>query len=126
VAEALEAAADAGTLDASGTPDSLGEQIEQLAHHYSEAGLATPAVAYWHRASERSSARSAYVEAVAQCGRALELLRTLPETPERIQHEVLLQTTLGPALMATRGPATPEAEAAYPSTTRRASWPSGF
>ena len=70
-------------------------------------------MAYWQRASERSSARSAYVEAVAQCGKALLLLEDLPETPERIQHELLLQTTLGPALMATRGPATPEAETAY-------------
>ena len=103
------------TIDARGTAsrDLLGEQIEQLAHHYTEAGLAAPAVAYWQRASERSSARSAYVEAVAQCGKALLLLEDLPDTPERIQHELLLQTTLGPALMAIRGPATPDAEAAY-------------
>src|SRR5580765_5168335 len=114
VAESLEAAG-VVTIDASGTAsrDLLGEQIEQLAHHYTEAGLAGPAVAYWQRASERSSARSAYVEVVAQCGKALLLLEDLPDTPERIQHELLLQTTLGPALMAIRGPATPDAEAAY-------------
>jgi DNA-binding SARP family transcriptional activator/predicted ATPase len=114
VAEALESVA-AATVDAPGTSagDLLGEQIEQLAYHYTEAGLAAPAVAYWQRASERSSARSAYGETVAQCGRALQLLRDLPLGPGRIEHEVLLQTTLGPALMATMGPATPGAEAAY-------------
>jgi DNA-binding SARP family transcriptional activator/predicted ATPase len=114
VAEALEALG-AGTVDRGGTPprDPLDEQIAQLAHHYTEAGLAGPAVSWWQRASERSSARSAYGEAVAQCGKALELLRGLPEMPGRIQQELLLQTTLGPALMATRGPATPGAEAAY-------------
>src|SRR5262249_30497946 len=114
VAEALEKAGPK-PLDTRGAPsaDPLDEQIERLAHHYTEADLAAPAVAYWQRASERSSARSAYVEAIAQCRKALELLESLPDTPERRQREVLLQTTLGPALMATRGPATPEAEAAY-------------
>jgi DNA-binding SARP family transcriptional activator/predicted ATPase len=108
VAEALEASA-----AAVGATDPLAERAEQLAHHYTQAGLAAPAMAYWQRASQRSSARSAYVETVAQCGKALELLAALPETPERIQHEVLLQTTLAPALMAIRGPATPDAEAAF-------------
>ncbi len=106
VAEALEAVATVPR-------DLLDEQIEQLAHHYTEADLAVPAVKYWRRASERSSARSAYAEAIAQCGRALQLLERVPSSAERIRDEILLQTTLGPALMATRGPATPEAEAAY-------------
>lgn len=108
VAEAIEASA-----TAMGATDQLAECAEQLAHHYTHAGLAAPALAYWHRASQRSSARSAYVETVAQCGKALELLAALPERPERIEQEVLLQTTLAPALMAIKGPATPDAEAAF-------------
>jgi DNA-binding SARP family transcriptional activator/predicted ATPase len=114
VAEALEAS-DAGGSDAEGAParDRRPDHVEQIAHHYTEAGLTAPAVAYWRRASERSSTRSAYVEAVAQCRKALELLHTLPVTAERIQDELLLQTTLGPALMAIKGPATPEAETAF-------------
>jgi hypothetical protein len=43
------------TIDARGTAsrDLLDERIEQLAHHYTEAGLAGPAVAYCSgRASE--------------------------------------------------------------------------
>src|SRR5262249_48065151 len=114
VAEALEGVG-AGAVATRGVPfpDALGERIEQLAHHYTEAGLAAPALAYWQRASERSSARSAYGGAAAQRGKALALLESLPDGPERLLHELRLQTALGPALMATRGPAAPEAEAAY-------------
>ena len=41
------------------------------------------------------------------------MLATLPDTPERAQQELALQTTLGPALMATKGYAAPEVEHAY-------------
>ena len=44
-------------------------------------------------------------------GKGLEGLKSLPETPERIQHELLRQTTLGPVLIATRGYATLDVEA---------------
>jgi predicted ATPase len=37
----------------------------------------------------------------------------VPDTPERLQQELLLQTTLGPALMAAKGYAAPEVERAY-------------
>src|SRR5262249_5446674 len=37
----------------------------------------------------------------------------LPETAERTQQDLLLQTTLGPALMITKGFAAPEVEHAY-------------
>jgi predicted ATPase len=94
-------------------PEVCATQPELLAHHYTEAGLAAQAVGYWQRAGERSNAQFAYVEAAAHCGKGLEVLQSLPETPERTQHELLLQTTLGPALMATRGYTTPEVEAAY-------------
>ena len=94
-------------------PDTIETQPELLAHHYTEADLAAPAVEYWQRAGERSNARSAYVEAVAHCSKGLEVLQSLSDTPERIQYELLLQTTLGPALMATRGYTTPEVEAVY-------------
>jgi predicted ATPase len=43
----------------------------------------------------------------------LESLKTLPDTPERTRQELDLQTTLGPALIATRGYAAPEVERTY-------------
>jgi predicted ATPase len=41
-------------------------QPELLAHHYSEAGLIERAALQWGKAGQRSLARSALVEAVAQ------------------------------------------------------------
>ena len=94
-------------------PDLCETQPELLAHHYTEAGVLAQAIPYWQRAGERSTARSAYVEAVAHLTKGLEVLQTLPDTPERVQHELLLQTTLGPALIISKSFAAPEVEQAY-------------
>jgi predicted ATPase len=88
-------------------------QPELLAHHYTEAGLSAQALPYWQRAGQRASERSAHVEAIAHLTRGLEVLQTLPDTPERTQQELVLQTTLGPALLATKGYAAPEVGKVY-------------
>src|SRR4029434_9216531 len=75
-------------------PAAVTHHPELLAHHYTEAGLAAQAVGYWQRAGECSHVRSAYVEAVAHLTRGLEVLKSLSDTPERTQQELLLQTTL--------------------------------
>jgi predicted ATPase len=80
-------------------PETVETQPGLLAHHYTEADLAAPAVGYWQRAGERSNERSADVEAVSHLTQGLEVLQTLPDTSERAQHELLLQTTLGPAVV---------------------------
>ena len=94
-------------------PETVETQPELLAHHATEAGLAEQAVGYWQRAGERSNARSAYVEAVAHLTKGLEVLQTLPDTPERTQHELDMQLALGQALQVTKGHAAPEVEHAY-------------
>ncbi|MFQ5946713.1 MAG: AAA family ATPase, partial [Anaerolineae bacterium] len=94
-------------------PETVATEPELVAHHYSEAGCHAQAVDYWHQAGQRAVQRSANVEATAHLRRGLELLSTLPDTPERTRHELTLQTTLGPALMATKGYAAPEAVQAY-------------
>ena len=88
-------------------------QPELVAHHYTEAGLSAPAVSYWQRAGQRALQRSAHVEAISHLTRGLEVLATLPDTAERAQHELVLQTTLGSALMATKGQGAPEVGQAY-------------
>ena len=88
-------------------------QPELLAHHYTEAGMAAQAIPYWQRAGQRANQRSAHVEAIGHLTQGLEVLKALPDTPERTQQELDLQTTLGPALMATRGHAAPEVGHAY-------------
>jgi hypothetical protein len=94
-------------------PELCETQPELLAHHYTEAGLMAQAVPYWQRAGQRAIERSANLEAVAHLTQGLELLATLPDTPERAQQELDLQTTLGPALMFTKGQAAPEVLQAY-------------
>jgi predicted ATPase len=94
-------------------PETGGTQPELLAQHYTEAGQPAQAIPYWQRAGQRALERSAPTEAISHLTHGLALLTTLAETPEGVQHEVVLQTTLGSALIATRGYAAPEVEHAY-------------
>jgi predicted ATPase/class 3 adenylate cyclase len=88
-------------------------QPELLAHHYTEAGLIAQAILYWQKAGQRAAQRSANMEAISHLTRGLELLKTLPDTPERTQQELALQIPLGSLLMATKGFAAPEAGKVY-------------
>jgi predicted ATPase len=88
-------------------------QPELVAHHYTEAGLAEQAIPYWQKAGQRASQRSANVEAISHFTKGLELLKTLPNTPERSQQELSLQIALGAVLIAIKGFAAPAARQAY-------------
>lgn len=57
--------------------------------------------------------RSANTEAITHLTKALELLKTQPDTPERLQQELILQLALGTPLMATKGYSAPEVGHAY-------------
>jgi predicted ATPase len=94
-------------------PELVETQPEVVAHHYTEAGLTAQAIPYWQKAGQRAAQRSAYVEAIGHLTKGLELLKTLPDSPERIQQELDLQITLGPALMATKGYEALEVERVY-------------
>ncbi len=86
---------------------------ELLAHHFTEAGLASQAIIYWQRAGDRDLRRSAYAEAISHLKEGLELLEELPGRPERIGQELSLRLTLALALTATRGYAGPEVGETY-------------
>jgi predicted ATPase len=88
-------------------------QPELLAHHYTQAGLAEPAIEYWRKAGQRASARSAPTEAVGHFTKGLELLSTVPASPERHRQELDLQTALGGALIAAKGYSAPETGRAF-------------
>jgi TOMM system kinase/cyclase fusion protein len=94
-------------------PETAEMQPELLAHHYTEAGLSAQAIPYWQQAGQRALERSATLEAVAHLTKGLEVLGTLPDTPERAQQELAMQITLGPALMTTKGFLVQEVEHAY-------------
>ncbi len=86
---------------------------EVVAHHYTEAGLSRPAADYWERAGQRAVARSANAEALAHFNKALDVLATLPDTPERAQRELGLQVARGFAIPALKGWGAPEGRQAF-------------
>ncbi len=94
-------------------PGTVEAQPELLAHHYTEAGLAQRAIPSWQQAGQRAVSRSANHEAISHFNKGLELLMTLPATPERTQQELSLQMALGAPLTATKGTAAREVGKAY-------------
>src|SRR5262249_22910856 len=88
-------------------------QPELIAHHLTEAGWTDQAVTYWYKAGQRAVERSAYVEAIRHLRQGLQLLQTLPETPERTHREVALLLVLGTSLSAIHGYAAPEVGETY-------------
>jgi predicted ATPase len=69
-------------------------QPELLARHCAEAGLIEKAASLFRKAARRSLERSAFVEAVEQLTRALNLIGTLPATPYLRRIQIELQVTL--------------------------------
>jgi len=93
-------------------PESVETQPELVAHHCSQAGLAARAIVYWRKAGKAALARSANAEAIAHLRRGLELVDTLPQSPERVAEELRLLLTINTPLVATKGYTDPEAEQA--------------
>jgi class 3 adenylate cyclase/predicted ATPase len=91
----------------------LEEHLDELAHHYSRSDNVEKAVEYLGWAGQQALQRSAYADAIDRLTAAIDLLQRLPDSPERIQRELLLQLPLGPALYAVQGYAAPETERAY-------------
>ncbi len=75
-------------------------QPELIAHHLSQGGLAESAIQYLRRAAQRSIQRSANAEAISLLKQALDLLHTLPDTPERQQSMLDVDIALGQAMIA--------------------------
>jgi class 3 adenylate cyclase/predicted ATPase len=86
---------------------------ELLAYHYEQAGLAGPAVEYWHRAARQGAERSANIEALNHFNRALELLKDLPQGLERNALELELLIARGVPLLSVKGYASDDMEHNY-------------
>src|SRR5438093_3891938 len=83
--------------------DIVASQPEIVAHHLTQAGLVEPAIAYWLKAGQQAARRSANAEALNHLARGLELLPNIEEPMLRNKSELLLQTSLGNSLRATKG-----------------------
>jgi len=90
-----------------------GEIAAELAEHFMRGQDTQRAVHYLHQAAENALYRCAHIEAINHLTRGLALLTTMPETPERLQHEIDLQVPLGAAWAQARGWSAPEVGQAY-------------
>jgi predicted ATPase/DNA-binding winged helix-turn-helix (wHTH) protein len=93
--------------------DCVGEISAQLAVHFERGGEILRAVRYLLQAADNAVRRNAHHEAVTILTRGLALLTTLPDSPERTQHELTLLLILGRRLMASRGYGAPEVGEVY-------------
>jgi predicted ATPase len=83
--------------------DIAASQPEIVAHHFTAAGLVEPAIDYWLKAVQQAARRSANAEALNHLARGLELLPNIEDPTLRNKSELLLQTSLGNSLRATKG-----------------------
>ncbi len=87
------------------------ERAAELAVHFERGREYRRALCYLRHAGDTASARSAPQEAIRHLTKALELLKTLPETPERAQQELGLLVALTVPLIAVKGYAAADVEA---------------
>jgi class 3 adenylate cyclase/predicted ATPase len=94
-------------------PATAASEPELLARHVEAAGEVARAVELWAAAGRAATRRYANAEAIEHLEAALRLLRSLPATAERDRRELDLRLAAGMLLIAVRGHAAPEVEAAY-------------
>jgi predicted ATPase len=84
-------------------PDNLEEHYEALAYHHEKSGNIRQTIDYLFKAGEKASLNYANEIALNHFTRGLELLRSLPETPERHRQELSFLVALGVSLVHSRG-----------------------
>jgi tetratricopeptide (TPR) repeat protein len=89
------------------------EVAAKLARHFEECGHPAKAATYRLKAGNRAQRMSAHEEAISHLARGLELVASLPQSVERMQLELGLQTSLGTALIPLRGYASPDVAQAF-------------
>jgi class 3 adenylate cyclase/predicted ATPase len=87
---------------------------ELVAHHFTQAGLAESAIEYWGMAGDLALRRSAFKEAIAHLGKAIEMADA-GGAQGRVTRgaRLKLQVAYGNALMAARGYGAPETTEAF-------------
>ena len=93
-------------------PDIVVSQPEIVAHHFTEAGLVEPAIDYWLKAGNLALSRSANA-AVGHLKQGLKQIPNIDDPMLRNKWELLLQTSLGNSLRATKGWSTDSVKHAY-------------
>jgi DNA-binding winged helix-turn-helix (wHTH) protein/predicted ATPase len=102
-----------GTREEAGYGEQANERAAELAQHFVQGRDLPRAVRYLVQAGQNALRWSAHAEALSHFNQGLTLLAEQPETSERAQQELWLQTGLGIAQMAAKGFAAPEVEHAF-------------
>jgi class 3 adenylate cyclase/predicted ATPase len=89
------------------------EIASELAVHFAKGRDQRRAVHYLEQAGRNAIRRHAHQEAIGHLTNALDLLRVLPETPERTRQELTLRLTLVGPLLTVKGYTSPEVEKTY-------------
>lgn len=89
------------------------EIAAELAVHFEHGRDPHRTVHYLRQRAENAGRCGSFREAQEHLLKGLELLKALPDSPERRQQELVLQTQLGLIIQAYKGPAAPEAERAF-------------
>jgi len=95
-----------------GFPGLAEMEPELLAHHFTQAGMTAPAIEYWGKAGDLALRRSAFKEAIAHLGKAIEMTEALGDG-SATGGKLKLQVAYGNALIASRGYHAPETAAAF-------------
>jgi tetratricopeptide (TPR) repeat protein len=93
--------------------DELASHYSWLAYHWTKADVKNKAIEYLRKAGEQAVRTNANDEAIAHFHEAIEILLTLPESPERNMEELELQLAVSAPLASTRGWSHPATERAY-------------
>ena len=110
-------------------PERAAAEPEVIAHHFTQAGLDDPAIEWWGKAGDQALRRSAFQEAIAHLGNAIEMADRADATGRRVtrgpaapsKRLTQMQVAYGNALLAARGQGAPETTAAFARARESAS-----
>jgi hypothetical protein len=91
-------------------PERAAAEPEVIAHHFTQAGLDDPAIEWWGKAGDQALRRSAFQEATAHLGKAIEMADKATNVSSLGQK---LRVAYGNALFAVRGCGAPETADAF-------------
>ena len=105
-------------------PERAAAEPEVIAHHFTEAGLDDLAIEWWGRAGDQALRRSAFQEAIAHLGKAIEMadrataagVATTKISDTAASQRAKLQTDYAQALMWSKGWSANETKAAWERT----------
>ncbi|MGT2453966.1 adenylate/guanylate cyclase domain-containing protein [Cupriavidus basilensis] len=94
-------------------PERLEDYCGELSYHFSKSGNSWKAIEYLYLAGQQALQRCAHCDAIRHLGSALELVKSLPDSPELAREELKILLILGPAWVAARGHGSKEVEETY-------------